>query len=252
MIRPGIMVSLKSTLRGGIEYKRTDLDASEEKSQIAADHIEKWQTVKVVQDAAESDRASKARGAARTAITKFCSNTAFGLLCPSERESELDEGIKQARKIVEEFNATSSTIQIGIFCLKGKVASSDVEAARAIGEEVRSLLAEMEKGIANLDAEGIREACKKAKAISDMLETEQQEKIGKAIELARKNARDIVRRIQKGGENAAIVLADLQRGAIINARMAFLDSAEVSETSTETQGEQMPAGNMQRFADLDE
>jgi hypothetical protein len=55
------------------------------------------------------------------------------------------------------------------------------------------------------------------------------------------------RRIEKNGEDKAIVVADIQRGQIESARIAFLDLSEQSATVEPV----LPVVNAQRFADLD-
>lgn len=246
MIRPGVMVSLKSTVQGGVAYVRTDLDASEEAE--AADEgkkVERWETKKVVENEAEHERATKARNGALALIRKECSATAFGLLCPEAREAELDQAIQRAKAIVAEHNETAQFTRVYIFALKGRIASSDEEAARAIGEEVRTLIESMSGSIDKLDPKGIREAATKAKEMAAMLAPEQAEKVSLAIEQARKAARQITDRIVKKSEDAATVLDDIARGAIEKARIAFLDfDTEVVHAN----GKALPSVDTGRFS----
>lgn len=240
MIRPGLMVSLKSTVAGGIHYSHSEIKED--------GNTAEWKTTRVTDDPAEHDRAVKARGLALTTIRKLCASTAFGLLCPEDRESELDEACKVAQGIAREHNATANYTRIGIYVLKGRIASTDEQAARAIGEEVRSLIEAMNAGVDKLDPEAIREAANKAKQMSTMLSAEQSEKVNDAIEAARKAARTIVKRIEKNGEEAAVVLMDIQRGALEKARIAFLDL----ESDEAPAIEPLPAVTAQRFADMGE
>ena len=243
-IKPGILVSLKSTVSGGISYNRRDLAAETTEN---GSHRSKWETECVVEDPAEHERATKVRGKALGLIRAVCSPTAFGLLCPLENEGKLDDAVKQARALIAEYRTTAAHTDVTVFCLKGRIASTDEEAARAIGDEVSSLIQSMNGAIDRLDADAIREAANKARAMSAMLSEERAEKVNGAIEQARKAARDIVRRVTKGGEKAAIVLADIQRGAIESARIAFLDI----DTPEGVTGEALPAVEVQRVAELD-
>jgi hypothetical protein len=245
MIRPGILVSLKSTVAGGVEYQRTDL-ASEALDTGA--HRAKWETTKVVQDPAEHERATKARAKALQGIRAICSPTTFGLLCPLSRERELDEAVRAARAIVSAHNATAVATFVSVYCLKGQIASTDEEAARAIGSEVAALIGSMSGAIDRLDAEAIRDAADKARTMSTMLNDEQAEKVSEAIKQARSAARAIVKRIEKDGEAAAIVLADIQRGAIEKARIAFLDMSDEAPAEPK---DTLPAASPQRIAALD-
>lgn len=287
MIRPGLMVSLKSTVRGGVSYQRVDLDAadagivecaSQEPGQdvdvrggllctvcggtwakgaaevhdsecrVAGREVRRWETTKIVDDPTEMLSATKARSKALAAIRALCSRTSFGLLCPSSFEATLDKAIGEARAIVAAHNATAKTTHAAIFVLKGRVASDDVEATKAIAQEVRELVNDMATGIQKLDAKAVREAADAAKQMIDLLEEEQAGKLADAVTQARKAARQIVARVEKGGEEAAIVLADIQKGAIEKCRVAFLD---YDAPAMVVGGEVMPAVDVRRAAALD-
>lgn len=239
------MVSLKSTVSGGVKYERTDLGAD----QAAEDgkKVTRWETTKVVEGPEEHARAEKARGTALKGIRRACNHTSFGLICSESNEAELDAAIAKARAVAEEFNAGATFTTVRVYVLKGRIASSDEEAARAVGEEVQGLINAMSTAIDNLDAEGIREAASRAAAMSAMLEAEQAETVSAAVTAARKAARQIVKRIEKDGESAKVVLADIQRGAIEKARIAFLDLDDTPAPA----GDAMPAVDVQRTAAID-
>lgn len=244
VIRPGLLISLKSTLAGGVTYERKDLPAAEEGQ--GAD-VARWETTRVIRDPDEHKRATKARGLAVQEIRKLCSVTSFGLLCPESMESELDAAVVRARAIADEHNRGATHTKVNVYALKGRIASSDTEAARAIGQEVASMIEGMNDAIDRLDASAIRDAATKAREMSAMLSPELSEKVGAAVDAARKAARQIVKRVEKDGEDAAIVLADIQRGAIAKARMAFLDLDDTAPAAAE---QALPAVSIQRFAGL--
>ena len=170
-MKPGILVALRTTVAGGVQYERRTLEAD--------------------------DR--------------------FGLLCALANEGELNEAILRARTIAEEFNATATHSRVGVYVLKGHIASTDEEAARAIGDEVRELVEAMNSGISGLDVERIRDAAKRAREMSEIL--------------------------------SDAVLADIQRGAIEKARFAFLDLEDAPELAPGVPA--APAGNVARIAALD-
>lgn len=243
-IRPGLLVNLKSTVVGGVSYRRVDLDASGEPVEPGA-AVARWETIRVIEDEAEYERATKARSKATSLITRECQSTAFGDLCPESHEGALDAAYNAARAIVDEHNATAVHTRVQIYMLKGRVASNDAEAARAITSEVADLVVAMNNGISALDATAIRKAADRAREISAMLDDSIKGKVEGAIEQARKAARTIVKRIEKEGEDKAIVLMDIQRGAIESARIMFLDLSESLTVAP------LPAVEAQRFADLD-
>lgn len=273
VIRPGLLVSLKSSVTGGITYQRVDLDAAEiacpdctngpddapteraacktcgGKGLVSSSdgrEVTRWETKRVIDDKAEHAAAVKCRSAALAAVRKVCGATSFGLLCPADQEGALDAAIAAARALVDAHNASARSTRVSVFALKGRVASDDAEAARAITSEVAALMGQMDAGIKAFDPEAIRAAANRAREIGAMLSDERREKIDAAIEQARRAARTIVRRVQKEGEDRAAVLQDIQRGQIDSARIAFLDLSEPALAS-----DPLPAVERQRFADLD-
>ncbi len=246
VIRPGWLVSVNTKLTGGVEYRRIALDASGEPALPGAE-VTRWETIKTVLDPVEYDRATKVRSKARTLITKVCHGSAFGDLCPETQIGALDAAAREARRIVAEFNAGSKHSEISIFVLKGHVASDDAEAAQAITAEIADLVTQMQTGIEALDTKAIRDAADRAREISAMLDESTKGKVDAAIEQARKAARAITKRIEKAGEDKALVLMDIQRGAIESARITFLDMSAAVAPS----GDALPAVEAQRFADLD-
>lgn len=246
MIRPGILVALKTSVAGGVSYTRVDLDAPVEG--LEGSSVARWETTRKLDDAAEHERATKTRSKAAAVIGALCARTAFGLLVPEgAAEEALDRAVEAAHGMVREFNEGGATYtRISLYVLKGRIASTDAEAARAIGSEVASLVSEMGSAIDRLDPTAIRNAATRAAEIGMMLGEEQQAVVEDAIIQARKAARMIVKRIEKEGEAAAIVLADVQRGAIEKARIAFLDLDEPTAI-----GEASPAVDLNRVAALD-
>jgi hypothetical protein len=245
VIRPGLLVSLKSTLRGGVAYERLDINTGEKLADGA--EVSEWNTKRKIEDKEEHDKATKTRAQARSLIVKVCSSTSFGLLCPNDKEAALDEAIKVARQLCDNFNDLAKHSRLGMWVIKGRVASDDAEAARAITQEISELTVKMDAGIKAFDPKAIREAADRARELASMLSDEKQSKINGAIEQARKAARTIVKRIEKEGEDRSTVLLDIQRGQIESARIAFLDMAG----DTAEVVEEMPVVNAQRFADLD-
>ncbi len=127
------------------------------------------------------------------------------------------------------------------------MASDDAEAARAITQEISTLVAQMDAGIKAFDPAAVRDAANRARELSGMLSEEKQSKIEGAIAQARAAARTIVRRIEKEGESRETVLLDIQRGQIESARIAFLDLSGDDAPG----GDKLSAIDQQRFADLD-
>lgn len=221
IIKPGLLVSLKTTLRGGVNYRRTEIETEHTTSSGAL--LAKWQTDREIPDPAEFEAATTARSRARALVAAVCCPSAFGLLCPTSEESKLQAAIEAARAIVAQFNAGAERSQIGVYVLLGRVAQDDAEAARAIASEVRELLEQMRAGIAAADPVVIREAANKARGLNGMLSADVAGQVSQAITEARKAAREITARVSKAGEAAALVVAELSVRAIDAARFSVLD-----------------------------
>ncbi|MDH4172108.1 MAG: hypothetical protein OEW96_00325 [Betaproteobacteria bacterium] len=221
VLKPGLLVSLKTTVSGAVDYERTELEAEH----VTADgsKVARWETLRNIPDPLEFDRATKARGLARSAVVSVCCSSSFGLLCPSDKEAELQAALTDAQRIVNDFNMSARRARVQVFVLMGRVADNDVEAARAIGAELRELMESMQAGIKAADPEAIREAATKARAIGGMLSEDAGRKVSEAIAQARKVARELVKRVQNAGEQAAVVVAQCNVEAIERARFAFLD-----------------------------
>ena len=220
-IRPGLLVSLSTEIKGGVSYEREEIQA-EHVTEDGAKEAE-WKTRKRVADADEHERATKARGKARSLIVAQCAQSRHGLLCPVANEGKLAGAIEEARAIADAFNASAIRTRIEVYVVCGRVADSDVEAQKAINAEVRGLLDSMKAAIAAADVKSIRDAADRARELGGILSADVTGKVKDAIDQARRAAREIVKRVQKEGESAAIVVEKLKVDAIEAARFAFLD-----------------------------
>lgn len=231
-LRPGLLVSLSTTIKGGnVSYSKRTLEGART-VEDGAIH-ESWQTDKLVRNPDELEAGKVARGKARQAITRHCSWSAFGLLCPTANKDELEAGIKEAREIAETFNATATDSRLGVYTITGQIADNDAEALRAINSELTELLTAMEQGVQTLDVKVIRDAASRAQGLGQMLSPEAEARMKVAVDAARKAARTIV----KAGESAAVEVDRIAIRRIQESRLAFLDLDEAQEVKTpEVQG----------------
>lgn len=224
-LRPGLLVSLKTKLSGGINYEKAVIEPehdTEEGTQRA-----KWETVRIIADPAEYDRGRRAQAEARVIITRVCTNTAFGLLCPEAEKEALDRAVAEARVIANAFNDTAQLSRLTVNVIAGRIAPDDVEAVKSINSEIRDLMKTMEEGVANTDVKVIRDAANEAKRLGSMLSPDAAGRVQVAIEAARSAARKIV----KAGEEAA---QEIDRGALARlaeCRTSFLDLDDAVEVA---------------------
>lgn len=229
-LRPGFLVSLKSSISGNVKYATRTIEAE----RITDDGAKRarWETERVVTDPREHELATEARGKARHAVSRICAASAFGLLCPEDRAADLEEAIAEARRIAEDFNATAAYSRISVYVIAGRIAADDVEAMRAINSEVTELLRAMENGVQNLDAAAIREAANKAKSLGAMLTPAAAARMQEAIDAARSAARQII----KAGETAAVAVDAYALRRIASARTEFLDMGDAVDVAAPSAG----------------
>lgn len=221
VLKPGLLVALKTTVRGGVAYVRKDIDTAT----VDDAKVERWETEKRIENREEFEKATVARSKARSAISSICSSSSFGLICPADQEEKLDAAIREAKGIALAHNADATSTHLDVFVIVGRIAQTDEEAAKAISNEVAELLDQMKSATLVGNVEKIREAANKARELGQILSDDVGKKVSAAIEEARKNARELVKRIEKDGEKAEDVIKDLYTQRISAAR-SFLDLDE--------------------------
>lgn len=190
-IKPGLLVSLKTTVKGNVRYERVVL----EEGRIAYDGSlqAKWETEKTVHDPMEHESAKKARAEARYAIASVCASSAFGLLCPSANEEELNQACDRANAIIAVFNQTAQHSKIGLFVMVGRVDAQDPRAIAAINSEIADLLMDMGAALQGKDVKTAREAANKARQLCAILTDDAASHVSVAINATREAARALAK-----------------------------------------------------------
>lgn len=214
-IRPGLLVALKTGVSGNVHYHKQELGITNEGDA----EIVKWETERTIKDPAEFKAAGQVRMKCRGFIIAVCAHSTFGLLCPEDKAGKLAEAIKKAHELADAFNKKASVTRVNVNVIAGRVASDDVEATRAINGEVRELLERMESGLKTMNVEAIRDAAKRAKALSSIVTPDANEQLQAAINTAREAATKLV----KAGETAAREVDKEALKVLKASRTAFLD-----------------------------
>lgn len=219
-LRPGFLVSLKTTIAGNVSYEKRDIEGAHITS--SGTQLARWETERTISDPIEHEAAKRARSKARSLITGICAASAFGLLCPETKIAELERAISEARKVAEEFNGAADLTRVTVYVITGRIAPNDVEAVRAINSELRDLIGEMEAGVKNVDVKAVREAASKARQLAAMLSPEAAGRVQEAVDTARR----VARKYTAAGEAAANEIDSLAIASLIRARTSFLDMDE--------------------------
>jgi hypothetical protein len=222
-LRPGLLVSLKTSMRGNVNYIRRDLDIG--KKQKDGSLQTRWETERTIADPKEHKRASEARSKATWPIRKVCTASAFGLLCPEKNATLLAEAIEEARQICKDFNDSAKLSRVSVYVLTARVAENDREAIRGINSEIRDLMRDMTEGLKNLDATAVRAAASKAKNMGQMLSDDASKRVQLAVDAARSAAKQIV----KAGEQVSMEIDQAAIRTIKRQASAFLDLDDAKE-----------------------
>lgn len=224
-LRPGLLVGLRTLVEGNKRQKKTLIDPDHEVDGGAQERLE--QVLTRITDPVEQKEAETIRGRARNIIARVCIQTAFGLLCPADREDRLEEAVREVRALGDEFNDRARVTEISINFIPARFVSDEVEAVRAITGEVRSLMDAMQEGISKIDAEAVRKAASRAVKVSQMLSPQATERVKVAVDAARAAAT----RIAKAGEAAAAEVDQQALAVIAKQRTMFLDLDDAAEVS---------------------
>lgn len=216
-LRPGLLVSLNTSIKGNVHYSKVDLEATH--LDVNGEERAKWETERVITDPAEHDAAVKLRNQISNSVRAVCSQSAFGLLCREDNKQILTDAIDTARRLADEFNESASLTRISVNILYGRIAQDDVEAVRAIASELRDLMSDMQDGLATLNVKAVRDAANKARAIGEMLSDDAKSRLDVAITAARGAARQIA----KAGETVGVAIDKRAIAQIDMARTSFLD-----------------------------
>jgi hypothetical protein len=227
-LRPGFLVGLSTTVRGNVHYERQDIDPAHREGDA---EVSEWNTRKTVADAPEHERAEKARNRCRAIVTRVCSPSGFGYLCPEANKDLLDAAIGEARKVAHDFNVTAQLSRVKVAIMVGKIKSDDVEAVKAINSELTGLMQKMEAGIRTKDTKMVRDAADATKALGQMLEPAAAGRAQVAIETARAAATAIAK-AAKAGTAAALTIDEAACRRITDMRLSFLDLDDANEIGT--------------------
>lgn len=259
-IRPGILVTLSTSIEGGIQYERIDLKA--ERADDGA-LIEEWETQKTTEDPEEYEEAVKVRQKVRSLVKSCCVWTPFGMICPHDEVANLDRAFREAAERVEAFNADAQTCRVVYRSLRGEIAEDQVESIQSIREHVGALVSEMQSALRDGDVASIRDCASQATQMGRLLEQDSDARglLGRAVKAARSAAREIVRKVEKQGDSLVSVLNEANLSAVSQARFVFLeadalerpvspklDATEYDDNSDEQ--DVIPAVNAGRYAGL--
>lgn len=226
-IRPGLLVSLSTHVKGNVSYKRTDI----EEEHLTEDGAKKasWNQERTIADPAEFERAQKVASKIGSLIRGVCTKSAFHLLCPEGESAKLDAAITEAREMAEDFNRRASLTRVSFNIMTGRIAANERDAINSINAEVRDLLADMAQGVETMDVKRIREAADRAKEMGVMLADGPQARVNIAVEKARSAAREISKAAREGTEANVDRLAAV---TITEMRTSFLDFDDAAPLTT--------------------
>lgn len=239
-LKPGNLIALSTRMDPpGVRYERVDLG---ETDLASGAHVERWETKKTVADPAEYERATTTRSKIRSLIRGACIYYPnFGVfICPDDQMEDLDKAVAESEALVD--SQEWVTCKPRFWVLRGKLAESSREAVQAIRAEIGGLLEQLQRAAKVGDVKQLRDLATQARQLKGTLAPDTDgpvNAIDQAIAAARSLAREIVSKVEKGGERLAAVLTEQKLQPIAAARTAFM----LDEPEPAPQTEELVAGD---------
>lgn len=244
-IKPGYLVSVKTTLRGGVKYEREDIRNEHKKD---GSKEEEWRTVKTVTNEEEFKAAEKQRAKIAALVSSRCKLTPFGLICQEEDIEELYMAKELAELMVDEWNTSAKHTIMTLNVLPVCISTDDERVARDIAKQMRDLAKQMKDAVRAGDVEAIREAAKTAATMKEMFGEEEKARVSLAIKAARDAAKIITKQVIKNKEKIEAVLPTLKLGPISKMRFVF---ADIPEDGQKKASAKMPVASAKRTATVE-
>lgn len=228
-LKASYLISVTTSIKGGVEYHRVELEHTSEGSR----QTERWETKKVIRDVEEHEAASEARKNIRNKLASCCATTPFGLICQEGDYPKMEEAIKEANRIRDEFNAGATSTRLRVSILPVRFTTDDAEAVRSIRRETERLLGDLERATRAGDPEEIRKVTADAVQMSRVIDEDSPvaPAVADAVKEARQVARQVRARVIKKGEELETVLSEQTFAAVTSARQVLDDMGDV-ETAT--------------------
>lgn len=268
-LTPGLLVTVSTRVEPGPLYKKRDLTTEEDEAEIVdadapseegegafADRdVSRWETTRVILHSAEYKEANKVRSSCRQLVVSACLPSRLGfLICPVENVELLDQRFAEAQTKAAFFNSSADTYRVRINSVRGIIASSKGEAEAAVGQELGTLIRDLEAAVAGGRIETIRDLSNKATQVGKLIDQQSRARgvLDRAVAASRKIARQL-KRAAKMGEDAATVLEEMRTAPIAAARFLFTEGRvpeglEVEEEQSATPA--LPGVAVGRFAGL--
>src|SRR5215469_45426 len=122
-IRPGTLVTLKTSISGNVRYFKTNVEAEHLLENGQTSEAE-WNTRRITLDKAEHELAVKTRSRCRSLITGCCTVGNF-LICPVANRDNLEKAIAEAEALARDFNTNANVTRISVYPAMTEVAPDD-------------------------------------------------------------------------------------------------------------------------------
>lgn len=187
IIRPGVLVTLRSSVQGGVYYDREEMAVDQDAGGAESGGSTRvWKTTQRVPDPEEYARAKRVRGRAVSAIWNRSVKTVYGLICTDDDKPALDEAIKKAMDEVQAFNAGAKHTKVTLNVLRPRLVLG--ETSEAIAAETSEAVDALDASVESGDVQAIRKAANEAAEISRLLDGGLRERIVQKVKAAREAA----------------------------------------------------------------
>lgn len=141
VVKPGLLVVIKSSVRGGAEYDRREM-STDDVDPAGAEQVRAWATVQRVFDPDELAGAKAVRGRAVGWLWARVAQTPYGLVVTDDRVHAFDAALAKARAAVDAFNGGARHVRVTLRVLKTRLLLE--EAAAAFEEAAEEAVEELD------------------------------------------------------------------------------------------------------------
>jgi hypothetical protein len=227
--KPGYIVNVEITAKGGTSYQRTDLREEEIDKRLEAE----FNTVKRVDNVDIHKESQAITNAAYYALEKFCTQTPIGYFADDKQLSDLKDSMVEVRESAEIFNrlarqvGSARRVTVEIFPLKLLL---DTEgAAIRLARSVRERLVEARTALYNGDRKGYEVMGNRLRNLDRLATGIQADAVRLALESLKEQKGELLKLLREGGDIA-------QSGAKLN--LEAVDAAIALFTTPQTINEE--------------
>lgn len=218
-LKPSVLIGLAIRRTGAVRYERVEGNLEKEGER----EVKTWTTTRRTDALSELKESESLASECRRLVRSVAYPMAVGLVCPKDREKDLDTVIAHIKAKIAEANVNWTQARLSSAIVKAEIATDDQEAAKALTMEMSTMLGDLLTSLEECDVKKIRATVASMKGLDSLLPEIQSETLKKALQTARKVASTVVREVEKKGRDIESVKLELDLSPLDVARTMFVE-----------------------------